>query len=193
MENIVVTNNELLEEIRKVNSDLKNLISASEKLKNLKGTSINIAQDLTREQQEEHKILRKHLLLARQDINNTCFIKNHKLYINEDSYTAADLQQESNTELENRTISSDPGTPILRQEKSRITKKTNLITEEDKTEEEQVQGLQTEQKLKEGNIKINPNSVFNSNTAVGKERNHSVAENKANTPNKKLFYKTRHN
>ncbi|CAG9834654.1 unnamed protein product [Diabrotica balteata] len=30
MENIVVTNNELLEEIRKLNSDLKNLISASE-------------------------------------------------------------------------------------------------------------------------------------------------------------------
>ncbi|KAG5879599.1 hypothetical protein JTB14_025246 [Gonioctena quinquepunctata] len=48
----------------------------------LKGTSISIANDMTFKQREDSKILRKHLNLARQDNIVNCFIKNNKLFVN---------------------------------------------------------------------------------------------------------------
>lgn len=77
----------------------------------LKGTQIYIANDLTIEQREEGKILRKHLYLARQNEEKNCFIKNNKLFVDNQIYTAAELKA-SQVIFEDTRANSDPGTPI---------------------------------------------------------------------------------
>lgn len=80
--------------------------------KNLKGTNVYIAHDLTPEQRNENQILRRHLNNARQNKNNTCFIKNNKLHINKKIYTPNDLLEieESEVYLINQNHSA-PSTP----------------------------------------------------------------------------------
>ncbi|CAG9822064.1 unnamed protein product [Phaedon cochleariae] len=83
--------------------------------KNLKGTSISIAHDLTELQRTENKILRKHLYAAKQDKNNTCFMKNNKLHLNDRIFTPSDLESlEEKIEVNFQSQShSDPGTPTI--------------------------------------------------------------------------------
>lgn len=72
----------------------------------LKGSKIYIANDLTEKQRGEYKILREHLSRAREDTENSCYIKGNKLYVNNVAYTVEDLKYE--TEPEPRSYSSPP-------------------------------------------------------------------------------------
>lgn len=81
--------------------------------KYLKGSSINIDNDLTVQERKDNKILRKHLMIARQDKANNCFIRNNKLHLNTNIFSAVDLENQENTSLTeyNPKPRSDPGTP----------------------------------------------------------------------------------
>lgn len=73
------------------------------KLKKLKNTGVSIAQELSLEEQRENKILRQSLKKARSK-NLNAFIKNNKLIINGESYTASQLAvEEENSEPETET------------------------------------------------------------------------------------------
>lgn len=74
----------------------------------LKGTNISITNDLTPQQRQEQKTLRKHLVLARQDKKN-CYIKNNQLYVENIIYSVEDLlETEYHEEVK---INSAPATP----------------------------------------------------------------------------------
>lgn len=77
----------------------------------LKGTDINIVHDLTVQQREQNKLLRKHLNLAKQDKNKTSYIKRNKLYINKKTYTVDDLLELENQEEFEYQTNSAPATP----------------------------------------------------------------------------------
>lgn len=47
--------------------------------KELKGSKIYISNDLTKKQREECKLLRKHLIRARIDTTDLCYIRGNKL------------------------------------------------------------------------------------------------------------------
>ncbi|KAG5863622.1 hypothetical protein JTB14_026269 [Gonioctena quinquepunctata] len=83
--------------------------------RNLKGTSIRIAHDLTEQQRIEFKILRKHLHATKQDKNNTCYIRNNRLHVNNRIFTPSDLENlEQGFELIHQNKpQSDPGTPAI--------------------------------------------------------------------------------
>lgn len=70
-----------------------------QKRQHLKGTNISIVHDQTQKQREESKLPRKYLLKARQEENNTCYIKNNKLHVNTEVYRVSDLLA-----LENQTV-----------------------------------------------------------------------------------------
>lgn len=57
----------------------------------LKGTEISISHDLTEQQRQLNRILRKHLYLARQNNHTKCYIKQNKLYVDDNVYTAEEL------------------------------------------------------------------------------------------------------
>lgn len=85
--------------------------SLLENAKQLKGTNVSIANDLTIKQRQDYKILRNHLYLAKQDKNTNCFIKNNKLHVNNKIYSVEDLEQsEVCLEADEKSISA-PGTP----------------------------------------------------------------------------------
>lgn len=78
---------------RPVKIELVSNITKRNILKNcskLKGTNISITNDLTPQQRQQQKTLRKHLILARQD-NKNCYIKNNKLYVENIIYNVEDL------------------------------------------------------------------------------------------------------
>lgn len=84
--------------------------------KNLKGSSIRISKDLTRQQLLEEKILRMYLIVARSNKQNFCYIKNSALCVNDHIYAVSDLESllgkgENILQLGSR---SDPGTPSIR-------------------------------------------------------------------------------
>ncbi|XP_044750293.1 uncharacterized protein LOC123310727 [Coccinella septempunctata] len=81
--------------------------------RNLKGTGVVITADLTEMQREEYKILRRHLLLAKQDTRNECFIKRDRLVINGEAYNVAELErrQIEMSYREEARPSSCPATP----------------------------------------------------------------------------------
>ncbi|KAG5878330.1 hypothetical protein JTB14_035257 [Gonioctena quinquepunctata] len=83
--------------------------------KNLKGTSISIAHDLTEQQRIEFKILRKHFHAAKQDKNNTCYIRNNRLHVNNRIFTPSDLEnlEEGFEHIHQNKPQSDPGTPAI--------------------------------------------------------------------------------
>lgn len=77
----------------------------------LKGKNISIANDLTHYQRQEIKILRKHLLLARQEEKyDECYIKGNKLFVNGTAYGIEDLE---NIESVGPKHSSAPSTPTV--------------------------------------------------------------------------------
>ncbi|KAG5899694.1 hypothetical protein JTB14_030091 [Gonioctena quinquepunctata] len=82
---------------------------------NLKGTSISIAHDLTEQQRIEFKILRKHFHAAKQDKNNTCYIRNNRLHVNNRIFTPSDLEnlEEGLEHIHQNKPQSDPGTPAI--------------------------------------------------------------------------------
>uniref|UniRef100_A0A6P7FW84 Uncharacterized protein LOC114334785 n=1 Tax=Diabrotica virgifera virgifera TaxID=50390 RepID=A0A6P7FW84_DIAVI len=83
------------------------ILKNSFKLKEKPG--IFISSVLTKKQQIEAKILRKHLLLAKQDKTENSYIKRGKLYVNNRVYAAEDLIDiEENNE---RLTNSAPATP----------------------------------------------------------------------------------
>lgn len=81
--------------------------------KNLKGTNISIANDLTEKQRKQYQILRKHLNLARGNKEENCFIKGNKLHVNGKIYTPEDLEDWEDTEdTPFEKPQSAPNTPI---------------------------------------------------------------------------------
>lgn len=80
--------------------------------KQLKGQNISINNDLTPQQQNEYKLLRKHLLLAKQEGQKNCYIKNGKLFVDEETYDYEDLLQLEKTDVV-ITSNSTPSTPTL--------------------------------------------------------------------------------
>lgn len=88
-------------------------VSILRNAKKLKGTNISIANDMTTKQREENKILRKHLFIAKQNNNNTCYIKKNQLYINNKIYTAHELKQLEDTDdkISQLQPKSTPETP----------------------------------------------------------------------------------
>lgn len=75
----------------------------------LKGKKIFIRHDQTPSQREHFKILRKHLLLARQDGIENCYIKGGKLYVQKEVYEPQDLLALENIKRPRRN--SAPPTP----------------------------------------------------------------------------------
>ncbi|KAG5879693.1 hypothetical protein JTB14_006478 [Gonioctena quinquepunctata] len=82
-----------------------------QKRQNLKGTNISIVHDQTTKQREESKLLRKYLLKARHEENNTCYIKNNKLHVNTEVYRIPDLLALENQIIEEPKSISAPSTP----------------------------------------------------------------------------------
>lgn len=80
----------------------------------LKGKNISISQDLTPLQRRQQKILRKHLILARQEGKYTdCFIRGNKLIVDGTTFEVEDLEEKEN--LENKLSgkpASAPDTPV---------------------------------------------------------------------------------
>lgn len=90
-------------------------LAVLKKSKQLKGINISLSNDMTVKQRKEQIILRKHLNLAKQDKNTNCYIKKNKLYVNNQTYTAEDLEESSElceTEEKQKTNSA-PNTPII--------------------------------------------------------------------------------
>lgn len=81
------------------------------KTKNLKGTKLSIAHDLTVKQREIQKILKKHLKIQRENKENNSFIRGDKLFVNGHAYEACELLELESTEITEREVISDPGTP----------------------------------------------------------------------------------
>lgn len=98
---------ELLSQLKK-----KSIIRNCNKLK---GKNVSIAHDLTLAQREEAKILRKHLLVARETEENRCYIKGNKLIINNIPYTTRDLEQLQEVEehTSKKETNSAPPTPNI--------------------------------------------------------------------------------
>ncbi|CAG9815510.1 unnamed protein product [Phaedon cochleariae] len=66
----------------------KSILQNSSKLKN---TGIAIANDLTEQQREENKVLKKGLLHCRKTTTEKSYIKGNKLYVGDEPYTAEEL------------------------------------------------------------------------------------------------------
>ncbi|CAG9759742.1 unnamed protein product [Ceutorhynchus assimilis] len=91
--------------------------------KKLKGTGISISEDLTKEEREESKILRKHLKEAKEKSLNA-FIRNNQLIVNGQTFTVSELldsdeneieKEQEEEEVDNRiTNSSASATPTIR-------------------------------------------------------------------------------
>lgn len=80
--------------------------------KNLSGSVISIANDLTIIQRHQNKILRKHLNLARGNKEQNCFIRGNKLHVNGKSYLPEELENQEDKENFIQKPRSAPGTPI---------------------------------------------------------------------------------
>lgn len=76
----------------------------------LKGKNLNIAHDQTPQQRANSKVLRKHLLLAKQEGHEKCFIKNEKLYVGGEVYSVEELWR---SETVSRRSNSAPSSPII--------------------------------------------------------------------------------
>lgn len=81
-------------------------LSILKKVSKLKGSGISIAQDLCKEDRQEHKILQEYMKLARSK-HLHAKIKGYKLQINNDFYTCEELQE---INLENYVISATDST-----------------------------------------------------------------------------------
>lgn len=80
----------------------------------LKGRNISISQDLTPQQRREGKILRKHLLLFREEgKHRDCFIRGNELIVDGTPYEVKDLKEKEDQEGgSSRKPASAPDTPI---------------------------------------------------------------------------------
>lgn len=77
----------------------------------LKGKNISIANDLTLRQRQGIKLLRKHLLLARQEGKyEDCYIKGNRLFVDGIAYGIEDLEKEESPEPKHN---SAPPTPTV--------------------------------------------------------------------------------
>lgn len=82
--------------------------------KKLKGTNIYLNDDLTKRQQEENRILRKHFKEAKQKSVGPCYIRGNRLFRNGKSYTIDELEEREASEGEYgelRENTSAPETP----------------------------------------------------------------------------------
>lgn len=97
--------------IKLVNYQKKNIIFKN--CSKLKGTKLSISNDLTIEQQKEHKILRKHLVLAKLDGHENAKIKGNNLIVDETSYSIEDLKKiEAADDDKKVNRNSAPPTPL---------------------------------------------------------------------------------
>lgn len=84
--------------------------------RNLKGTGIFVKPDLTKKQQEEQKILKKHLKIIRQEEpEQNSYIRANKLYIDYKGYTSKELEEGAYVIKPKRLTQSAPPTPTINQ------------------------------------------------------------------------------
>lgn len=95
--------------VKLINYQIKNLIFKN--CHKLKGTKVSISNDLTLEQQKEHKILRKHLTLAKLDGHRNSKIRGNKLIVDETIYCLDDLKKIEEADETKATRNSAPPTP----------------------------------------------------------------------------------
>lgn len=85
--------------------------------KNLKGTGISIANDLTYKQRQENRILRSYLNSVRQTYpEDKTYIRGNKLFINNRAYTVEELEESDRIHPGERRVVSAPPTPQRRKE-----------------------------------------------------------------------------
>lgn len=87
--------------------------------KNLRGTAVSVAHDLTPEQRQENRRLRPFLLKARKDSTEKSFIKGNKLVIGQGIYDLADLERTEGRITTSNTASSE-GSGVNRLEGSAL-------------------------------------------------------------------------
>lgn len=82
-----------------------------QKVKKLKGTNISVSPDLTKQQQQERKILLQYLKKERGNSTNKVYIKGNGLYINDIKHTIEQLIEAEAT-IHGRSNSA-PSTPLI--------------------------------------------------------------------------------
>lgn len=99
----------------------------------LKGKNIFISNDLTKIQQRDNKILRKNLLLAKQEEKyRNCFIKGNRLFVDGIAYGVEDLiLNECITKPDKPNSAPATPTPTLLPVKSPITEKVTVEKEKE--------------------------------------------------------------
>lgn len=104
--------------------------------KKFKGSKISISDDLTVEEREDMKVLRKHLQKARSE-NHNAFIRNMKLIVNGRSYTVQDLSDEDNEGVQGSTSEGD-------MTKYTAASEDQIIISENNTAQDLIQGKEKE-------------------------------------------------
>ncbi|XP_050519189.1 uncharacterized protein LOC126893246 [Diabrotica virgifera virgifera] len=136
------------------------------KLKEKKG--ISIAPVLTKKQQQESKILRQNLFLAKQQNKENSYIKNGKLYVNNQPYTIEDLIDAEEVSTD-RLSNSAPSTPKLETDTRVENNPLPGNTEKPKFKPEEKSDLNTTPSSSKNTSK--PNTRFQDN----KKRNNSTS------------------
>lgn len=171
---------------------LLSYLKKQEILKNcnkLKGTSISISEELSIEERKENKILRQHLKKARSK-NLNASIKNRKLIVNGQAYSAqelADEEEDTDTEeiaeTENAKIetasynpqhsatrihNSAPSTPTTREE----IQQEDIVEQEEIAEQEVFETEKVEDSRKRKTVKVNlpVNKVIRSSTRINSNK-----------------------
>lgn len=103
---------------------LVNFWKKREILKNcfkLKGSSIYINPDLTKQQLDDKNVLITHYKIAKDDKVKDCYIKRNKLYADGSIYTVEDLRQiDANKNQSFTKASSAPQTPVPNQVEKKV-------------------------------------------------------------------------
>lgn len=158
--------------------------------KKLKGTGISVAEDLSLDERKENKILRQHLIKARkQKLNAT--IKNRKLIVNGQKYTAQQLAEEEEEDIssEENTVNNEvaqtsrsnsaPSTPNINRsqyQKEQEEQKEN----EEVFEEERIGDLKKKKIVKV--TEVSQKLVRSSARLNSEKENKTVYSNVAKTP-----------
>lgn len=93
-----------------------------EHVKNLKGTAVSVANDLTVQQRQENNRLRSFLLKARANSSEKSYIKGNRLVVGQRIY---DLEELDSSEEENRPNSA-PSTPAAEEQTKPLEERTDF-------------------------------------------------------------------
>lgn len=100
--------------------------------KELKGTGVSIANDLTLKQRQELKKLKSFLIEVRSKYSEKSYLKGNKLIIGEKSYTLEELEKSSEKV---QTINSAPSTPTISYRNEYVEEEQNKLISKEESEE----------------------------------------------------------